>query len=175
MDDFHVIIKVNLYVLPGKLSLILVILHHQSYIHYYYLNHYICVLQIFAATVTAKFCVVAECGACKYENPFNAVVVVTPELLIASASKVPSKYKCLHCCDAAPKSKVSSSSGTRLEANSPPTTISSVDESPSLIVPPRNVTIPINSDSPLTNNLSVIETAAPTVTSLLYTNTTFNY
>ena len=116
------------------------------------------------ATVTVKFCVVAECGACKYEVPFNAVVVVTPELLIASASKVPSKYKCLHCCVAEPKSKVSSSSGTRLEANSPPTTMSSVTESPSLTVPPRNVTIPINYDSPLTNNLSPIETAAPTVT-----------
>ena len=122
---------------------------------------YLCAAD-FAATDTVRFCVVAECGACKYENPFNAVVVVTPELLIASASKVPSKYKCLHCCDAEPKSKVSSSSGTRLEANSPPTTISSAVESPSLTVPPRNVTIPINSDSPPTNNLSVTESAAPT-------------
>ena len=65
---------------------------------------------------------------------------------------------------AEPKSKVSSSSGTRLEANSPPTTMSSVTESPSLTVPPRNVTIPINSDSPPTNNLSVTESAAPTCT-----------
>ena len=122
---------------------------------------YLCAAD-FAATDTVRLCVVAECGACKYENPFNAVVVVTPELLIASASKVPSKYKCLHCCDAEPKSKVSSSSGTRLEANSPPTTISSAVESPSLTVPPRKVTIPINSDSPPTNNQSVTESAAPT-------------
>ncbi len=105
---------------------------------------------------------VAECGACKYENPFNAVVVVTPELFRASTSAVPSIYKCLHCCDAEPKSNVSSSSGTRLEANSPPTTISSAVESPSLTVPPRKVTIPINSDSPPTYNLSVTESAAPT-------------
>ena len=88
--------------------------------------------------------------------------MVTPELFKASTSAVPSIYKCLHCCVAEPKSKVSSSSGTRLEANSPPTTISSAVESPSLTVPPRKVTIPINSDSPPTYNLSVTESAAPT-------------
>ena len=88
--------------------------------------------------------------------------VEIPDAVTLSTSAVPSKYKCLHCCEELPKSYASSPVGTKLEANSPPTTISSLVESPSLTVPPRNVAIPINSDCPPTYNLSVTESAAPT-------------
>lgn len=93
--------------------------------------------------------------------------VETPETVNASISAVPFMNRSFHCFEDDPKLKRSSVVGIRFDANSPPTTTSSVSASPILIVPPRNVTIPINSDWPATNRLPVIVVAPPTFRSLV--------
>ena len=60
----------------------------------------------------------------------NEVAVIIPATFTPSASTVPSKNAFLHSFDVAPISYRLSVVGTKFEANSPPTTTSSVSPSP---------------------------------------------
>ena len=73
----------------------------------------------------------------------NKLVVVTR----------PENFPSLHLCVVIPISKVLSVFGTKLDTNSPPTSISSPVESPIPIVPPLNVAFPIKFEVPATSRL----------------------
>ena len=83
--------------------------------------------------------------------PVNVEIPETSKLLenvpipasTLSRCAIPSICKSLHSLDVDPKSYVSSSSGVILESTSALNTTLSVAASPSVIVPPLNVVVPV--------------------------------